>query len=196
MVAPVYNVANPGDLAAAIYAIDTNAIGQLGGVNYVINLTADVAAGGGIPGLHLLAAGDTLTIHTNGHLLDGASNGAANGDFTFAATGAGGSTVLTGGQPTFDVASATDMANVITAVDSGLFANSNIAINLTADVPLIEFDAEEFDRRIGTPGLHRVGRSIHANERRSVLPIELIRKYENDSFWLDPARNPYNIKVV
>jgi len=60
----------------------------------------------------------------------------------------------------------------------------------------IEFDAEEFDRRIGTPGLHRVGRSIHANERRSVLPMELIRKYENDSFWLDPARNPYNVKVV
>ena len=60
----------------------------------------------------------------------------------------------------------------------------------------IEFDAEEFDRRIGTPGLHRVGRSIHANERRSVLPMELIRKYEGDSFWLDPARNPYNIKVV
>jgi sulfotransferase len=32
--------------------------------------------------------------------------------------------------------------------------------------------------------------------RRSILPIELIRKYENDSFWLDPQRNPYNVKVV
>jgi len=60
----------------------------------------------------------------------------------------------------------------------------------------IEFDAEEFDRRIGTPGLHRVGRSIHTNERRSLLPPELIRKYESDSFWLDPARNPYNVKVI
>ena len=60
----------------------------------------------------------------------------------------------------------------------------------------IEFDAEEFDRRLGTPRLHRVGRSIHANERRSLLPPELIRKYENDSFWLDPARNPDKIKVV
>jgi sulfotransferase len=60
----------------------------------------------------------------------------------------------------------------------------------------IEFDAEEFDRRLGTPGLHRVGRSIHTNERRSLLPPELIRKYENDSFWLDPARNPDKIKVV
>jgi sulfotransferase len=60
----------------------------------------------------------------------------------------------------------------------------------------IEFDAEEFDRRIGTPGLHKVGRSIHANERRSVLPADLIRKYENDSFWLDPARNPFKVKVI
>ena len=60
----------------------------------------------------------------------------------------------------------------------------------------IEFDAEEFDRRIGTPGLHRVGRKVQANERRSVLPMELIRKYENDSFWLDPHRNPHNVKVV
>jgi sulfotransferase len=60
----------------------------------------------------------------------------------------------------------------------------------------IEFDAEEFDRRIGTPGLHKVGRSIHANERRNLLPAELIRKYENDAFWLDPPGNPYKVKVV
>jgi sulfotransferase len=40
----------------------------------------------------------------------------------------------------------------------------------------IEFDAEEFDRRIGTPGLHRVGRSIDANERR-IRPLpELARE--------------------
>jgi hypothetical protein len=26
-----------------------------------------------------------------------------------------------------------------------------------------------------------------AQRSRSVLPIELIRKYENESFWLDPA---------
>jgi sulfotransferase len=60
----------------------------------------------------------------------------------------------------------------------------------------IEFDAEEFDRRIGTPGLHRGGRSILSNEWRTLLPAELIRKYENDSFWLDPARNLYKVSVV
>ena len=40
----------------------------------------------------------------------------------------------------------------------------------------IEFDTEAFDRRICTPGLHQVGRSIHANERRILLPPELVRK--------------------
>jgi sulfotransferase len=64
------------------------------------------------------------------------------------------------------------------------------------DLNNIEFDAEEFDRRIGTPGLHKVGRSIHANERRNLLPAELIRKYDNDAFWLDPARNPHQVKVI
>ena len=60
----------------------------------------------------------------------------------------------------------------------------------------IEFDAEAFDRRIGTPGLHSVGRSVRPNERKNLLPAELVRKYENDAFWLDPARNPYQVRVV
>jgi sulfotransferase len=64
------------------------------------------------------------------------------------------------------------------------------------DLNDIEFDAEEFDRRIGTPGLHKVGRSIHTNERNSLLPPDLIRKYENDAFWLDPSRNPHQVKVI
>jgi len=134
-VEPFYNVGSASDLAGAAFAIDGDAIGLLGGINYVINLTADVAASGGIPAIHL-DAGDTLTIETNGHLLDGATNG-AGGNFTYAATGPGGSTVLTGGAvPTFNVASATDLANVVTTIDNLLSsANTNYVINLTADVP-------------------------------------------------------------
>jgi len=64
------------------------------------------------------------------------------------------------------------------------------------DFENIEFDAAEFDRRLGTPGLHSVGRRVERSERRSVLPQPLIRKYEADSFWRDPARNPNNVKVV
>jgi len=28
------------------------------------------------------------------------------------------------------------------------------------------------------------------------MPAELSRIYENDAFWLDPAVNPYNVKVI
>jgi sulfotransferase len=64
------------------------------------------------------------------------------------------------------------------------------------DFENIEFDATEFDRRLGTPGLHSVGRRVAHEERRTVLPPMLVRKYENDAFWRDPARNPNRVRVV
>ncbi len=64
------------------------------------------------------------------------------------------------------------------------------------DFDNIEFDVAEFDRRLGTPGLHAVGQRVEAHQRRSVLPADLVRKYENDAFWRDPARNPNNVRVV
>jgi sulfotransferase len=64
------------------------------------------------------------------------------------------------------------------------------------DFQNVEFDAAEFDRRLGTPGLHLVGRKVQHQARRSLLPLDLIRKFENDNFWRDPARNPNNVKVV
>jgi hypothetical protein len=41
-----------------------------------------------------------------------------------------------------------------------------------------------------------IGRKVQASPRNNLLPAELIRKYEHDAFWLDPARNPYNVKVI
>ncbi len=64
------------------------------------------------------------------------------------------------------------------------------------DFENVEFDAVEFDRRLGTPGLHAVGRRVRHEQRRSVLPPDLVRKYESDAFWRDPARNPNNVRVV
>jgi len=60
----------------------------------------------------------------------------------------------------------------------------------------VEFDATEFDRRLGTPGLHSVRRLVAREERRSLLPPVLARKYESDMFWRDPDRNPNGVKVV
>lgn len=64
------------------------------------------------------------------------------------------------------------------------------------DFENIEFDAAEFDRRLGTPGLHTVGRRVAREERQTLLPPALVRKYENDAFWRDPNRNPRHVKVV
>jgi sulfotransferase len=64
------------------------------------------------------------------------------------------------------------------------------------DFDNVEFDAVEFDRRIGSPGLHAVGRRVVREERRSLLPPSLIRKYEGDMFWRDARKNPNGVKVV
>jgi sulfotransferase len=64
------------------------------------------------------------------------------------------------------------------------------------DFENVEFDAEEFDRRLGTPGLHRVGRKVRVSSRKNLLPGDLVRKYENDAFWRDPKRNPNKVLVL
>jgi sulfotransferase len=60
----------------------------------------------------------------------------------------------------------------------------------------VQYDADEFDRRIGTPGLHAVRPKVEPVARASVLPPDLFRRYENDAFWLDPALNLRKVKVV
>lgn len=60
----------------------------------------------------------------------------------------------------------------------------------------IEFDAPEFDERLGSPGLHTVGRRIRVIERQTILPPDLFGRFENDAFWRDPGRNPRNVRVV
>ncbi|RUL75288.1 sulfotransferase family protein [Dyella choica] len=60
----------------------------------------------------------------------------------------------------------------------------------------ISYQAEEFDLRAGTPGLHTVRKKVEAHERTSVLPPDVFRRFENDMFWLDPALNPRGVLVV
>jgi sulfotransferase len=65
----------------------------------------------------------------------------------------------------------------------------------------VEYDAEEFDARLGTPalahpGLHRVGRVVRATERATILPPDLFRQVEADLFWRDPALNLSGVRVV
>lgn len=61
----------------------------------------------------------------------------------------------------------------------------------------IVFDATEFDQRLGTPGLHHVGKSIRTDMRRqTILPPELFRRVAADNFWQDPTSNFFGATVI
>jgi sulfotransferase len=58
------------------------------------------------------------------------------------------------------------------------------------------YDMIEFDLRLGTPGLHDVGRSVEARERKPVLPPDLLARYQKDAFWEDLKQLPPTVKLV
>jgi sulfotransferase len=58
------------------------------------------------------------------------------------------------------------------------------------------YDMIEFDRRLGTPGLHDVGRSVKARERPTILPPDLFARYRRDAFWEDPTLIPPTVQLV
>lgn len=64
------------------------------------------------------------------------------------------------------------------------------------DFEHIEFDASDFDRKAGTPGLHHVRPQVAHQERASVLPPDIFNRYVNDAFWLEPSRCREGIPVV
>jgi sulfotransferase len=64
------------------------------------------------------------------------------------------------------------------------------------DFDHIEYNAEEFDARLGLPGLHTVMPKVSALKRESVLPPDLFNRFVKDSFWLDPNTNIRNVPIV
>jgi sulfotransferase len=58
------------------------------------------------------------------------------------------------------------------------------------------YDMIEFDQRLGTPGLHDVGRSVKAHERKTILPPDLFTRYERDAFWEDLKQLPPTVKLI
>ncbi|NII73994.1 sulfotransferase [Dyella sp. SG562] len=64
------------------------------------------------------------------------------------------------------------------------------------DFDNVHFDASEFDERTGMPGLHAVGRQVVAQERATVLPPDLFRRFENDAFWRHAPSNLRSVRVV
>ena len=63
------------------------------------------------------------------------------------------------------------------------------------DFENVRYDADEFDRRLGVPGLHRVGRRVVAQARATILPPALFARFAGDAFWRD-GPNPHAVAVV
>jgi sulfotransferase len=57
-------------------------------------------------------------------------------------------------------------------------------------------EADEFDRRMGMPGLHSVGRKVQNVVRQSLLPPDLVARYAQDSFWTNPEINVHKVPVL
>ncbi|MGF6094735.1 sulfotransferase family protein [Pseudomonas sp. 18175] len=64
------------------------------------------------------------------------------------------------------------------------------------DLHNLTFDAQEFDLRAGTPGLHDVRPSVQAVPRPTLLPPDLFARFSNDAFWQHPQYNPHGVRVL
>lgn len=64
------------------------------------------------------------------------------------------------------------------------------------DFDNVQYDAREFDLRAGTPGLHDVRTRVAYTQRESILPPDLVRRFENDAFWKHPENNIRGVRVI
>ncbi|WGF90516.1 sulfotransferase family protein [Marinivivus vitaminiproducens] len=55
------------------------------------------------------------------------------------------------------------------------------------DFDNVDYAEPEFDRHLGTPGLHTVRRKVRFAARPTILPPDLFDKYAGLTFWRDPA---------
>ncbi len=59
-----------------------------------------------------------------------------------------------------------------------------------------DFDALEFDARLGAVGLHTVGSKVRPISRRTLLPPDIFKRYEADAFWERETEMPDSVRVV
>jgi sulfotransferase len=64
------------------------------------------------------------------------------------------------------------------------------------DFEKISYNADEFDARVGMPGLHTVRPRVEAVERAPILPREIFSRFANEAFWMDPKNNVSQVPVV
>ena len=64
------------------------------------------------------------------------------------------------------------------------------------DLHNLQFDAQEFDRRAGTPGLHDVRPSVQFKSRKTILPPDIFARFSNDAFWQHPDFNSQGVRIL
>lgn len=64
------------------------------------------------------------------------------------------------------------------------------------DFDHIEYHADEFDARVGMPGLHAVRPKVASIERQPILPRDIFGRFANEAFWLDPKNNVNQVPIV
>jgi sulfotransferase len=64
------------------------------------------------------------------------------------------------------------------------------------DFEHVAYNANEFDARVGMPGLHTVRPKVEPVDRVSVLPREIFARFANESFWMDPKNNVSQVPVI
>jgi sulfotransferase len=63
------------------------------------------------------------------------------------------------------------------------------------DFENVQYEADEYDRSVGTPGLHRVRRGVSFEQRATILPLDIFARYEKP-FWKDQSRNVRNVRII
>ena len=64
------------------------------------------------------------------------------------------------------------------------------------DFDHIAYHADEFDARVGMPGLHSVRPKVQSMERQPILPREIFGRFANEAFWMDPKNNVNQVPIV
>ncbi len=64
------------------------------------------------------------------------------------------------------------------------------------DFDRVDFDASEFDKKAGTPGLHKVHSKVAYEARATILPPDIYNRFSRDDFWVDEKRFRKDVKLV
>jgi sulfotransferase len=64
------------------------------------------------------------------------------------------------------------------------------------DFDNVEYTQDEFDRRLGMPGLHTVKRKVEERVRPTLLPPDIFMKYVDMNFWENEKLNTKKVEMV